>query len=251
MPEPLRPTMPKNSPWRISKEMPSSAFSSRYSRGANGFTIRSLSESIRWVGIRKDFFRSSTWIATGRVGSLIEESAGAVAVMLSRGIAPRRVGETLAVSACCASGRRGASRRSCPEGDAIDFGRIGAALVDWWSRRRPRFAQDDDELDALTGGRFDVEGFVVALAAVDDHLQELGLRPDVHVDRVGGPFQLQRSIRDPLLEGLALRALGRLAIDDQPRPLLVVFGAASAPGPARCRRPCAPAGSAERRWSNV
>jgi len=29
LPEPLRPTMPKNSPWRISKETPRSAFRSR------------------------------------------------------------------------------------------------------------------------------------------------------------------------------------------------------------------------------
>ena len=38
MPEPLRPTMPKNSPWRISKETPSSACSSRTSRAAKGCT---------------------------------------------------------------------------------------------------------------------------------------------------------------------------------------------------------------------
>src|SRR5436305_10758072 len=67
LPEPLRPTIPKNSPWWISKETPSSARSSRYSRVANGRTTRSFSESTRCLGMRKDLWRSSTWITGGVV----------------------------------------------------------------------------------------------------------------------------------------------------------------------------------------
>src|SRR6185369_12721319 len=65
LPEPLRPTMPKNSPLRTSKEITSRAFSSRKSRPAKGRTRRSLNESTRWVGMRKALRRSSTWIASG------------------------------------------------------------------------------------------------------------------------------------------------------------------------------------------
>src|SRR4051794_26409841 len=53
LPEPLRPTMPKNSPSRTSKLMSRSARSSRCSTRAHGRVTRSLSESIRWSGMRK------------------------------------------------------------------------------------------------------------------------------------------------------------------------------------------------------
>src|SRR3954452_2075672 len=69
LPEPLRPTMPKNSPWRISNEIPSSARSSRWPRAANGWTTRSLSESTRLVGIRNDLWRSWTSIAAAVISS--------------------------------------------------------------------------------------------------------------------------------------------------------------------------------------
>ena len=69
LPEPLRPTMPKNSPWWISKETPSSARSSRTSPAENGCTTRSLSESTRWVGMRNVFFRSRASIASGAPAS--------------------------------------------------------------------------------------------------------------------------------------------------------------------------------------
>src|SRR5690242_6827150 len=65
LPEPLRPTIPKNSPRRISKETPSSARSSLNSRLANGWTTRSFSESTLCLGMRKDLWRSSTWITGG------------------------------------------------------------------------------------------------------------------------------------------------------------------------------------------
>ena len=57
--------MPKNSPWRISKVIPSRARSSRSRGRQNGRTIRSFIESTRWVGIRNVLCRSSTWIASG------------------------------------------------------------------------------------------------------------------------------------------------------------------------------------------
>ena len=81
LPDPLRPTMPKNSPWRISKETPSSACSWRKSREEKGRTMRSFSESTLWVGMRKDFSRSRTSIATGawlRSRAAVEEDRAAL-----------------------------------------------------------------------------------------------------------------------------------------------------------------------------
>src|SRR3954466_14816754 len=51
-PDPLRPTMPKNSPWRTSKEMSCRTRCSRYSTRESGCATRSLRESMRCAGIR-------------------------------------------------------------------------------------------------------------------------------------------------------------------------------------------------------
>ena len=106
LPEPLRPTMPKNSPWRISKEMPSSARSSRYSRPANGWTARSFSESTRWVGIRKALWRSSTRIAGGASGP----GAGAAGVGMSLSLTD------MAGSLASGEARCGSPNASAPTG---------------------------------------------------------------------------------------------------------------------------------------
>ena len=68
LPDPLRPTMPKNSPCLTSNETPSSARRIRTSLEANGWTIRSLTESTRCVGILKVFSRSRASIARGASG---------------------------------------------------------------------------------------------------------------------------------------------------------------------------------------
>src|SRR5680860_428356 len=180
LPEPLRPTMPKNSPRSISKEMPSSARSSRKSRPEKGCTARSLSESTRWTGIRKDFFRSSTWIASG--------TSGSTAAQRRTGAAAQLRGKPRAASA-----------------------RAGGGLG-----QRAALAQHDHELDLLAGRRLELEGLPEPLPAGEDQAQELGLRPDVHVDRVGVRFE------PPCLGELVLLAIARF---DQhgSRPLVVVL----------------------------
>src|SRR4051794_1529699 len=65
LPEPLRPTIPKNSPLRTSNDTPCSARSSRYSMRVNGWVTRSLSESIRCLGTRNDLSIPRTSITTG------------------------------------------------------------------------------------------------------------------------------------------------------------------------------------------
>src|SRR5680860_4262 len=172
LPEPLRPTMPKNSPRSISKEMPSSARSSRKSRPEKGCTARSLSESTRWTGIRKDFFRSSTWIASG--------TSGSTAALLR--------GKPRAASA-----------------------RAGGGLG-----QRAALAQHDHELDLLASRRLELEGLPEPLPAGEDQAQELGLRPDVHVDRVGVRFE------PPRLGELVLLAIARFD-QHESCPLVVVL----------------------------
>ena len=155
--------MPKNSPWRISKETPSRACSSRYSRAAKGRTIRSLSESTRWVGMRKVFFRSSTFDREGRLGArgaarALWSCPPAVDVAASRAGDPAARGppafalarrrSSSSVGARAVAGGAPAERRSA----------AGAAAG-------PALAQDDDELDPLARGRLDVEGLAEALAA--------------------------------------------------------------------------------------
>ena len=67
-PEPLRPTIPKNSPLRTSKETSVERAAARGSPGAeNGWTARSLNVSIRCSGMRKTFSRSRTSITDGAV----------------------------------------------------------------------------------------------------------------------------------------------------------------------------------------
>ncbi len=53
LPEPLRPTMPKNSPLWTSKDTSRSAWSSRVEIFRSGWVTRSLSVSIRWSGTMK------------------------------------------------------------------------------------------------------------------------------------------------------------------------------------------------------
>src|SRR5215212_8191563 len=65
LPDPLRPTMPKNSPCRTSKDTPRRACSTRYWGRASGWTTRSLNESMRWIGILKAFSTPSTSMTTG------------------------------------------------------------------------------------------------------------------------------------------------------------------------------------------
>ena len=63
------------------------------------------------------------------------------------------------------------------------------------------------------------------VAQGEDQPQELGLRPDVHVDRVVLRFQLLRHRLDLLLFPLLAGALGRLVFEDEARPLAEVFAA--------------------------
>jgi hypothetical protein len=66
LPDPLRPTMPKNSPRWTSKDTPRSTCCSRKVVRRNGCTARSLSESTRCSGTRNVFSTSRTSITTGR-----------------------------------------------------------------------------------------------------------------------------------------------------------------------------------------
>src|SRR6478672_4833284 len=68
LPEPLRPTMPKNSPWWTSKVTSRSAMSCRYSRRRSGCSARSLKLSIGCSGMRKALPTSRTSITTGPSG---------------------------------------------------------------------------------------------------------------------------------------------------------------------------------------
>src|SRR5215210_6280943 len=65
LPEPLRPTTPKNSPLRTSKLTSRSAWRSRYSIRARGCTARSLNELIRCLGIRNRLWIPCASMTTG------------------------------------------------------------------------------------------------------------------------------------------------------------------------------------------
>src|SRR5215217_876132 len=69
-PEPLRPTIPKNSPSAISKVMSSTARSVSYVAVCSGWSTRSLSVLYRRCGRRKCFDRWSTTTAGGVVGAV-------------------------------------------------------------------------------------------------------------------------------------------------------------------------------------
>src|SRR5436305_1443256 len=77
LPDPLRPTIPKNSPWWTSNDTSLSARSSRYFSRVNGCVTRSLSVSIRCSGIRKDLETPRASITIGpepapaRVGAVV------------------------------------------------------------------------------------------------------------------------------------------------------------------------------------
>src|ERR1035437_5839993 len=71
LPEPLRPTIPKNSPWWTSNDTSRSARSSRYSVRVSGWTARSLNESTRCSGIRKVLWTPRTSITTGPRGRTV------------------------------------------------------------------------------------------------------------------------------------------------------------------------------------
>ena len=76
LPLPLRPTMPKNSPWRTSKETSRKASSSLWRALARGCRMRSLSVVACWCGIEKVFESESTATAAGRLGPAGVEAAG-------------------------------------------------------------------------------------------------------------------------------------------------------------------------------
>src|SRR3954466_13605511 len=65
LPDPLRPTMPKNSPCGIVKPTPLSTFSSSYSVRRKGWRARSLSVWTWCLGMRKVFSSPSTSMAAG------------------------------------------------------------------------------------------------------------------------------------------------------------------------------------------
>jgi hypothetical protein len=65
LPEPLRPTIPKNSPLWTSKDTSRSAWSVLNSCRVSGFVTRSRSESTRCLGILKAFDTPRTSITTG------------------------------------------------------------------------------------------------------------------------------------------------------------------------------------------
>src|SRR6478672_9360148 len=190
LPEPLRPTMPKNSPWRISKETPSRARSSRYSRAANGRTTRSLSESTRWVGMRKDLCSPSTWIASGSLG-------GMNARTLPRCGGGRDGREALAGDDDAESGRRSrdprfaqafggagsgaGAQRLAPGGFPAPFG-----VADIEGDRHPPEQEGDREGDGGAGEEDDQEGPAEALPGLAAEAFAEG-RPVDHALDVGGP----------------------------------------------------------------
>ena len=73
LPEPLRPTIPRNSPWWTSNETSRSARCSRYSIRRSGCVARSLNESTRWVGMRNVFSTPRTSMTTGSVSSSAQQ----------------------------------------------------------------------------------------------------------------------------------------------------------------------------------
>src|ERR1700754_2681667 len=96
-----------------------------------------------------------------------------------------------------------------------------------WHSQRALLAEDHDKLDSDSGRGLDVEETAEALADGQHQLQELRLRPDVHVDRVAGVFELASPHLHPLL-GSRLRGSHVRAFDlghHIAAPLLVVLGA--------------------------
>src|SRR3954452_16014301 len=79
LPEPLRPTMPKNSPLGIANETPLRTFSSSYSLRRKGWRARSLSVCTWCFGMRNVFSSPSTSIAVCR-GSVRAAAPAPVAV---------------------------------------------------------------------------------------------------------------------------------------------------------------------------
>ena len=110
--------------------------------------------------------------------------------------------------------------------------------------RRPRLAQDDDELDPLSRRRLDVEGFLEALPAVEDQGEELRLGPDVHVDRVGVPLELPRPLVRPTPRTRRPRCRRGPRRRSPAASTRRSARTASARRPARGRRPCGRAASA-------
>src|SRR4051812_49039744 len=82
-PDPLRPTMPKNSPRRTSKEMPCRAWRSQYSWRSNGWTALSLKLVFRFLGIRNDLWMSTASMATGACARASDAAPGAAALASS------------------------------------------------------------------------------------------------------------------------------------------------------------------------
>ena len=71
LPEPLRPTMPKNSPCLTSKDTPPSASRLRKLVRRKGWRASSLSAEILWSGMLNDFLTSWTETTTGASGEIL------------------------------------------------------------------------------------------------------------------------------------------------------------------------------------
>ena len=84
LPLPLRPTIPKNSPWAISREMSLTACSSSYSVERNGCSARSFSVEYCWWGSRKVLLTFSTEIAAGPMGAVASGMAAGRVVMVDK-----------------------------------------------------------------------------------------------------------------------------------------------------------------------
>src|SRR5919204_374691 len=95
LPEPLRPTIPKNSPWWTSKVTPRSARSSRKSPWRSGCRARSLKESTRCSGIRNVLRTSWTSMTTGADDIVREAYAGSAGTPASQAalLEAQRIGE--------------------------------------------------------------------------------------------------------------------------------------------------------------
>src|SRR5918994_6334846 len=140
LPEPFRPTIPKNSPRRRSNEIPRRAWSWRYSMRANGCTARSLNEVMRWLGIRNAFSTPLASITTGA------SAPGADAVTMSAVSAgsvetPADMGERVRVGAGSGA-RQPALEALVPE--AVDVERGDAGVMDGPAGKPPPTRPDGD-----------------------------------------------------------------------------------------------------------
>ena len=238
MPEPLRPTMPKNSPWRISKETPSSARSSRYVARREG-AHDPLLERVDPVGRDAEgLLQVPRLDREGRVGP---RGLARIYGRALRRRASRRAFESARRAPRTSSGRGGRRTASAAR-------RRGGR-----GRRRQRalLAQDDDELDARPGPRPRCRRR--RRSARGSGGSTSGTRPGSR--RACGSSSAapssSRARRDPLLRGLLLGARRALLVDDQPAPLARSARRASAPGPRSLSATMCSSGVSGRRKSKV